>query len=208
MNKRMSLALVFLILAYGGISYCQSNGMASNTVEENTDNSNAAITQNSNPENLPSISLDVSALNQMLPAKNVNDEKPKKNNNGKANKQKDKQNKIRKNKKPPQKTSNKENNESQTIIPRMSKINWIYDITSENTNSNNQSDTESINGQSPQKEEKVKEQPWHHECGRPICIPSEWMRDKSAIKEPWSRTCCQVFIYEDRRIRKVPINDL
>ena len=199
----MFLALSFFILSYGGISYCQVNDSGTySKSEESIHNNNAEIAQNANPENLTSMSLDGAALNQMLPAKNDNSKNEKNNDKGRNHKNKQKKTSKQNRKKNPQKTKKDTNNgENTTIIPKMRKINWLYDITNENDAANNQKDNQSVFEQPPEKEKKHKKEPWHDECGRPICTLSEWIKDKSIIREHWRRSCCQIFIFEDGKIK-------
>lgn len=201
-KTHIGLSLIFLIsVSLYGISYCRADSMASNTVEENKDNSDADISQNSNPENLPSMSLDGTALNQLLPVPESPNpeklEKTKKENN-KENKAKSKISKDN-NKKTPKTIPNENNSkENKTIIPRMTPVKWIYGITGTGSDQKSSNPKASRHSSGKQEHEPVRDNMNRLicSCGHSICT---WEARMNDIKHSQGTLCCPVIVWDEAR---------
>ena len=180
MYKKLIL-LCFLFIFAGQTAYCQADVNNSDMPREEN--------ANNNPENLPSMSLDGAALNQLLPVpESPAPEKPAKS-------------------RPPEKTKNKhfppknnnpapkkeEGQEQKTVIPKMTPVKWIYSITGKNS-----SHQKAIKNSSCEHE-----QVWEHntknlmcKCGHSICTPEARMND---IKLRQGALCCPVIVWDEIR---------
>ena len=192
MYKKLIL-LCFLFVFAGKTAYCQADVNNSDMPREEN--------ANNNPENLPSMSLDGTALNQLLPVpESPNPEKPEKTKkeNNKENKAKSKISKDN-NKKTPKTIPNENNSkENKTIIPRMTPVKWIYGITGTGSDQKSSNPKASRHSSGKQEHEPVRDNMNRLicSCGHSICT---WEARMNDIKHRQGTLCCPVIVWDEAR---------